>query len=727
MRTVFLRAIEATDKAADLLESLHEPEVVLGRRRFEVEPARFRSIPRSPFAYWASDKMRNLFTSLEAFESSGRAARVGVATLDNFRFLRLHWEVRPPFDKQGWCPYAKGGAYSPFYDAIYLTVNWFGNGYELKRYVEQTVGSASRKIQAPEFYFRPGITWPSRTQSGFAPRALPHGCVFDTKGNSAFIPGDDLEEILAFLSLFLSSTFRSLVNLQMSFGAFEVGVIQRTPIPPLDEQARESLSALARRGWLLKRSLDTRDETSFAFTLPALLQGEAEALCGRAVEWEARVRVVEGELADIRAEIDERCFDLYSIVESERRMIAGGINTAPSDTLDESAGDDAEVTSRDEVNAQEEVASDVSTLTAELVSWLVGAALGRFDVRLTGEALRCAPEQDPFGHLPAASRGMLLGPDALPAGSGQIVSEEWLRAQPASSPLPPEASVSNATIPDSEYPIQISWDGILVDDPGFNGGPMHRDDIVQRAREVLDVIWKERAYSIEQEACEILGISDLREYFRKPAGFFQDHLKRYSKSRRRAPIYWPLSTASGSYTIWIYYHRLTDQTLYKAVNLYVEPKIAEAERGVARLEEELKSASGRATARLTDRLSEARSFLAELRAFREELLRIAALPYRPNLNDGVIINAAPFHKLFRLRSWAMDTEECWKSLAKGDYDWAHLAYTIWPDRVREVCKRDRSIAIAHGLEALCETPAPGAKKKTSGRGKRKAAAAEEES
>ena len=78
--------------------------------------------------------------------------------------------------------------------------------------------------------------------------------------------------------------------------------------------------------------------------------------------------------------------------------------------------------------------------------------------------------------------------------------------------------------------------------------------------------------SLEQEACEILGVKDFREYFRKPSLFFADHLKRYSKSRRQAPIYWPLSTASGSYTLWIYYHRLNDQTLYTALNKYVKPK-----------------------------------------------------------------------------------------------------------------------------------------------------------
>ena len=37
-------------------------------------------------------------------------------------------------------------------------------------------------------------------------------------------------------------------------------------------------------------------------------------------------------------------------------------------------------------------------------------------------------------------------------------------------------------------------------------------------------------------------------------------------------------------------------------------------------------------------------------------------------------------------------------MLRGDYDWAHLAMHLWPERVVSKCVTDASLAISHGLE-----------------------------
>jgi hypothetical protein len=89
---------------------------------------------------------------------------------------------------------------------------------------------------------------------------------------------------------------------------------------------------------------------------------------------------------------------------------------------------------------------------------------------------------------------------------------------------------------------------------------------------------------------------------------------------------------------------------------------------------------------------------SELEQFKVDLLEIAAF-WKPNLNDGVQITAAPLWKFLRHTSWRNKLKETWEELKAGDYDWAHLALSIWPERVvKEKCITDRSIAIAHDLE-----------------------------
>ena len=316
--------------------------------------------------------------------------------------------------------------------------------------------------------------------------------------------------------------------------------------------------------------------------------------------------------------------------------------------------------------------------TSGVLSMALGTAFGRWDIRYaTGE--RQPPElPDPFDPLPVCPPGMLQNADGLPAAQSDV--------------------------PD-DYPLPITWPGILVSDPD------HPEDIVARVRDALAVIWGDRASAIEQEACEILGVRTLRDYFaeKKSGGkFFKDHLKRYSKSRRQAPIYWPLSTESGTYTLWIYYHRLDDQTLYSCIANFVVPKIEQIENDLSRLQQ-LQQA-GQTDAQTSDEIAKLNDLLKELRNFQDELKRLAKF-WKPNLNDGVQITAAPLWSLFRLKTWQKKLKETWTKLEKGDYDWAQLAYSIWPDRVKEKCKKDKSLAIAHDLEQIYIEPTAKKKKR----------------
>jgi hypothetical protein len=218
------------------------------------------------------------------------------------------------------------------------------------------------------------------------------------------------------------------------------------------------------------------------------------------------------------------------------------------------------------------------------------------------------------------------------------------------------------------YPLRIDWDGILVDDPD------HSDDIIRRVRDALELIWKDRTDAIEKEACEILGVPDLRDYFRKPGpgGFWDDHIKRYSKSRRKAPIYWLLQSSKKNYALWIYYHRLDKDILFKVLLNYVEPKVRLVSSQLTAVRGQLQQTTddGRLTtdkrrAKEAERLE---GFLSELQDFEDKLRRAANLHLEPELNDGVVLNIAP---LWELVPWK-EARSYWDDLMDGKYEWSSI-------------------------------------------------------
>ena len=298
----------------------------------------------------------------------------------------------------------------------------------------------------------------------------------------------------------------------------------------------------------------------------------------------------------------------------------------------------------DASDSEDDDSAEAVDQTDGLLSWAAGVAFGRFDWRLATGEREAPPEPDPFDPLPAKSPGML---------------------------------------PDDAEPF-YAHSGILVDDQG------HPNDLARLIEEVLARV-------------EAPVPADVRRWLQRD--FFPLHLKQYSKSRRKAPIYWPISTSSGSYTLWLYYPSLTDQTLFTAVNDFIEPKLKQVGQDVAALR-----TKGSARSRDDEKNFEALQALElELIELRDTLLAIAQT-YRPNHDDGVQITAAPLWQLFRHKPWQKILKDTWAKLEKGDYDWAHLAMAYWPDRVREKCEADKSLAIAHDLEHFYVEPEPKPKK-----------------
>ncbi len=585
---------------------------------FERVPNSFVNVPGSPFAYWVSDEIRDIFSNHAVFETSRRSVLGGLKTLSDDRFVRVSWESAE--HSPLWVPLAKGGAFSKFYSDVHLCVNWGAKGtdiswYGYQRRPREGFGASSRGVDS---YFRPGLTWPRRTQGGLGIRVMPRGCIFADKGPAAFVEGDNTDELLALVAISNSVVFRYLVGIQMAFGSYEVGVIQRTPVPNLSDEDAALLGRLGRRAWSLQRSLDTANETSHAFVLPPGLNEWGTALTRVAAE---------RELATIQSEIDEAAYRLYGILTEDRAAIerssrgASAASTIRSEDID--GGDEA---SEDEAT--------VGVATDGFNSWLVGCAFGRFDPRLATGERPLPPEPKPFDPLPLRSPGM------------------W---------------------PEGEEPSRRP--DILFDDEG------HLDDLVALMREV--------SQRVGVDAPE-----NLRSWLAKD--FFALHIKMYSKSRRKAPIYWQLSTPSASFSVWLYIHAFSKDTFFR-VQDYVERKFAEEER---RHESLLKELAVTGTAARRRKLAAQETLVEELRTLLEEVKRVAPI-WNPNLDDGVIINFAPLGRLVpQNKSWHKELKATWDSLCAGDYEWTHLAMHLWPERVVPKCASDRSLAIAHGLEEV---------------------------
>jgi len=685
-KTIFLRLLSQDEKGlaiAETTSALHQGKH--NQLIFIVDTASFAQVPGTPFAYWVSEKIRRLFKEVPPFESEGRVVRAGLQTSDDNRFVRAWWEVsaetlvkgtsqmspeefrQQTYSGKRWVTFAKGGANSSYFTDMQMVVNWENDGEEMKDWAVNNAGDPrtthwSRNIRSTEYYFRPGLSWPLRTYR-FSPYIVPQGCIFSLSRYQAFADEDDLGWCLGLLN---GAPVNSL--LRMCLEDFErpkyvVGVVSILPFPFPSINDRDKLASKALQSFKIVRQLWSASENSHSFNIPALCQIPGTTLETRASTWQKYLNDAEQEIKKYQTEIDSIAFASYGIEEDDR--LALEMSLPSREDRSETSTEKSDV--QEEVEETELLITGLRELTVDLLSYAVGCAFGRWDIRIGCDRSLAPPLAEPFAPLPVCAPGALVGPDGLFARPGHIVSKAWLRGRPDAITLPPEGSVANPSIPDEVYPLSIAWDGILVDNPN------HSQDVIRQVDNVFRVIWQEKAEAIEQETCQILGVKELREYFRRSGndGFWMSHVKRYSKSRRKAPIYWLLQSTKRNYAFWLYYHRLDKDILFKALTIYVEPKIRLEEGKLEQLRTQLAGAGigGKEVKQLEKQLDHQENLLAELYDFKDKLRRVADLNLEPDLNDGVVLNIAP---LWELVPWG-EAKKYWEELLAGKYEWSSIS------------------------------------------------------
>jgi len=722
-KSIFVRCLMFKDKDLKLqraIEALNADK--FSNLVFIINPDEFSRLKGSPYCYWISTDVIRKVARYPSLEGNYGTIRVGLQTGEDWRFLRLAWEVpnnligpaplslTTPLEfkdtcitqfnqEKKWAFFSKTESALPWFSPIVLILNYKKNGYELKNFFD-TTGQPKSVLRSPEYYFLPGFSYMLRS-TRLVPYIVPAG-VIPTAGRAQVYPKEGKEYyLLGYCASLVASAIARFSGENFGQPKFQASIVQNIPVPELSRDLTERLSQFIEREYHSRRLIVQQYEPYQEFALPGLLFNQCRSSIDWSryslLGWELELEIAEA-MGVSEIQLDELARDIR---ESLEMQYCNGVEPADSSQDDED----------EELATVSYIEDTPKTQYEELVSYLLGLAFGRWDIRFALDKSLLPNLPDAFHPIPVCPPASLVSPNGLPASPENIASEHWLRLRRTTEMLPvverddvidKSGNKYPANITDQDYPLKVAWSGVLVDDPDS------LDDIVRRVRETLSIIFKNESEIMEMEIISALEINSLRNYFTNFSdnGFWADHLRRYSMNRRQAPIYWALSTPSFSYTLWLYYHRLNDQILYTCVNDFVEPKLKQVSEEAARLRHKRSrsAADEKELERLTD-------FECELKDFRAELLRVAAF-WKPNLNDGVQITAAPLWRLFQHKPWQKKLKETWEKLERGDYDWAHLAYSIWPERVREKCKSDKSLAIAHDLEHLYVEPKTSGKKKT---------------
>ncbi|MFS8541150.1 MAG: BREX-1 system adenine-specific DNA-methyltransferase PglX, partial [Tissierellales bacterium] len=253
------------------LEAIENPDC---EYYYETSQDNFELIPGSPIAYWASEKVYEIFNKEITLESYSDI-RLGLSPGRTEHFLRLWYEVGCFFkenlgltrekakeSKLKWFPCNKGGTFKKWYGNNDFVINWYDDGKEILNYSKSAVPNR-------ELFFTPALTWTYITSGKFSMRYLGNDFLYNNKGPACFFKNKDY----LFYILGLANT--KIIDNILIFLAptldFKPGNIKNIPVI-YEEKILETVISIVNDNLSISKNDWNSYETSWDFSKHPLLK-----------------------------------------------------------------------------------------------------------------------------------------------------------------------------------------------------------------------------------------------------------------------------------------------------------------------------------------------------------------------------------------------------------------------------------------------------------------------
>ena len=591
----YIRLVDGRSEAEKEAELLKAIKMSNSDRFYSASTVDFNKIPGSPVAYWASDRMLEVFKEFKPLSDVAKP-RQGLATSDNNRFLKQWHEVG--VEKFGlsipnresalasgkkWFPCQKGGPFRKWYGNNSIVVNWGNDGEELLSFAGELYGSPTRTIKNIPFYFKEGITWSTISSNALSMRYSPVGFISETKGAICFSDSQgQLFSLLGFSNSHLVNHFLLALSPTLDYHEGPVGRLPVIDNLPLSSQVTaRSCVEIAKEDW-------DSYEVSWDFKgTPVLESADGETILSNIY-------------SRLRKKWDITLNDLKQLEEENNRVFI------------------------EAYSLQDELSPDVElneiTLTCNPYyrygSAKAGSELESLLLADTGREFLSYAAGCMFGRYSLDTDGLIL------ASQGDTL-EDYLKKIPAPSFMPDDDNV----IP-------------LID---FEGD-WFEDDITERFKEFLKVTFGEEHFAENLAFIEEATGKDVKKFFLKD--FYADHVKRYKKR----PIYWMFSSPKGTFNALIYMHRYRPDTVSVVLNDYLREfrtKLQARKESHEQIEVSA-SASSKEKTQSMKAIQKINKVLDEINDYEHDTLYpLAGKPPEIDLDDGVKHNYPLFGKALK--------------------------------------------------------------------------------